>query len=51
MTEAEATGDRFARARLIDGWDQNRLAGATAVVAGVGALGNEVAKNLALDRT
>jgi molybdopterin-synthase adenylyltransferase len=40
--------DRFTRARLIAGWDQQRLAAATAVVAGVGALGNEVAKNLAL---
>jgi molybdopterin-synthase adenylyltransferase len=40
--------DRFARSRLIEGWDQDRLAAATAVVAGVGALGNEVAKNLAL---
>ncbi|QXJ20202.1 ThiF family adenylyltransferase [Actinomadura graeca] len=36
------------RQRLLPGWDQDRLAAATAVVAGVGALGNEVAKNLAL---
>ncbi len=42
------TEERYARHRLIPGWDQSRLAGATAVVAGVGALGNEVAKNLAL---
>lgn len=40
--------DRFARARLVQGWDQERLAAATAVVVGVGALGNEAAKNLAL---
>jgi molybdopterin/thiamine biosynthesis adenylyltransferase len=40
--------DRYARHRLIPQWDQTRLAGATAVVVGVGALGNEVAKNLAL---
>jgi len=40
--------DRFARARLIAGWDTERLAAVTAVIAGVGALGNEVAKNLAL---
>src|ERR1700678_4309127 len=40
--------DRFARQRVIEGWDQDRLAAATAVVVGVGALGNEVAKNLAL---
>jgi molybdopterin/thiamine biosynthesis adenylyltransferase len=48
MTTAAADADRFARARLIAGWDPGRLAAATAVVAGVGALGNEVAKNLAL---
>jgi molybdopterin/thiamine biosynthesis adenylyltransferase len=40
--------DRFSRQRLIDGWNQDVLAQATIVVAGVGALGNEVAKNLAL---
>lgn len=40
--------DRFARARLIPDWDPELLATRTAVVAGVGALGNEVAKNLAL---
>lgn len=43
-----ADSDRFARARLVEGWDTERLAAATAVVAGVGALGNELAKNLAL---
>lgn len=40
--------DRYARHRLIPGWDQDRLAAASAVVIGTGALGNEVAKNLAL---
>ncbi|WP_433372127.1 HesA/MoeB/ThiF family protein [Actinoplanes sp. CA-142083] len=40
--------DRHDRQRLMPGWDQARIAGATAVVAGVGALGNEVAKNLGL---
>lgn len=40
--------DRFARQRLVPGWEQGRLSAATVVVAGVGALGNEVAKNLAL---
>jgi hypothetical protein len=40
--------DRFARQRIIPGWDQGRLASATVVIIGVGALGNEVAKNLAL---
>jgi molybdopterin-synthase adenylyltransferase len=43
--------DRFARQRIIPGWDQGRLAAATVIVAGVGALGNEVAKNLALAGT
>lgn len=40
--------DRYARQRLIPGWDQNRLAAASVLVAGAGALGNEVLKNLAL---
>ena len=40
--------DRFARQRIIPGWDQPKLAAATVVILGVGALGNEVAKNLAL---
>jgi molybdopterin-synthase adenylyltransferase len=43
--------DRFARQRIIPGWDQGRLGSATVVVIGVGALGNEVAKNLALAGT
>lgn len=51
MTDRKAVSasvDRFARSRLIEDWDQDRLAAATAVIAGIGALGNEVAKNLAL---
>jgi adenylyltransferase/sulfurtransferase len=40
--------DRFARHRAIDWWDQDRLCRATVVLAGCGALGNEVGKNLAL---
>ncbi len=40
--------DRFDRHRLVPGWDQDRLRTATAVVIGVGALGNEVARLLAL---
>lgn len=49
MTTVHAeTPDRHDRARLIDDWDPERLAAATAVIVGVGALGNEVAKNLAL---
>lgn len=48
MTADLVDTDRYARQRLIPRWDQARLAAATAVVIGVGALGNEVAKNLAL---
>lgn len=40
--------ERHDRQRLIPEWDQDRIARATAVIAGVGALGNEVAKNLGL---
>ncbi len=40
--------DRYARLRLIPWWDQKRLEASTVLVAGVGALGNEIAKNLAL---
>jgi hypothetical protein len=40
--------DRYMRQRIIPGWDQCRLAEATVAVAGIGALGNEVAKDLAL---
>lgn len=40
--------DRYSRQRLIAGWDQEKLAHARVLVAGAGALGNEVLKNLAL---
>lgn len=40
--------DPFARQRIVEDWQQGLLTGATVVVIGVGALGNEVAKNLAL---
>ncbi len=43
-----AADDRFARFRLIGWWDQERLARAKVLLIGVGALGNEVLKNLAL---
>jgi len=49
--DAGGDSDRFARQRIIPGWDQRRLAAATVVLIGVGALGNEVAKNLALAGT
>jgi molybdopterin/thiamine biosynthesis adenylyltransferase len=40
--------DRYARQQQIEWWDQARLRKAHVLVAGVGALGNEVLKNLAL---
>ncbi len=40
--------DRYDRQRRIAWWDQQRLAQAHVIVAGVGALGNEVLKSLAL---
>jgi len=39
---------RYDRHHLIDWWDQKRLKAARVLVAGAGALGNEVLKNLAL---
>ncbi|HEY9207221.1 MAG TPA: HesA/MoeB/ThiF family protein [Candidatus Methanoperedens sp.] len=39
--------DRYSRQRLISWWDQESLASASVMVVGIGALGNEVAKNLA----
>ena len=43
-----AENDRFHRFRLIGWWDQQRLFRAKVLVIGAGALGNEIAKNLAL---
>lgn len=40
--------DRFARFRLIQWWDQRLLENARVLVAGAGAIGNELIKNLAL---
>jgi adenylyltransferase/sulfurtransferase len=45
---AAAGEDRFARFKLIGWWDQARLGAARVLVAGAGALGNEIVKNLAL---
>lgn len=39
---------RFARFERVEWWDQARMRGAKVLVAGAGALGNEVIKNLAL---
>lgn len=44
----ELLEDRYSRQRLIPSWDQEKLARASVLVAGAGALGNEVLKNLAL---
>ncbi len=43
-----AATDRYARQRLVAWWDQKRVGDAQVLVAGAGALGNEVLKNLAL---
>ncbi len=40
--------DRYSRLRAIEWWDQARLQQTRVLVAGAGALGNEVLKNLAL---
>jgi len=40
--------DRYARFRLIDWWDQDKLRRANVLVVGAGALGNEILKNLVL---
>ncbi len=40
--------NRYARHTLISGWDQDLLAAATVVIVGVGALGNEAARILAM---
>lgn len=45
---APPADDRYARQRLLPWWDQDRLARSRVVVAGAGAVGNEVLKLLAL---
>ncbi|HEY6349144.1 MAG TPA: ThiF family adenylyltransferase [Candidatus Angelobacter sp.] len=44
----ELLEDRYSRQRLIASWDQDKVAKARILVAGAGALGNEVLKNVAL---
>src|SRR5436305_15252849 len=46
--DPDGTEDRFARFRLIGWWDQQRLSRAKVLLIGVGAIGNEILKNLAL---
>lgn len=48
MSLTEPSEDRYARHRLMDWWDQEKLADARVLVAGAGAIGNEVVKLLAL---
>jgi len=43
-----APEDRYHRQRLIEGWEQERIAEARVLVVGAGALGNEILKLLAL---
>lgn len=44
----EISDDRYSRLELIPWWDQKILSGAKIFVAGCGALGNEIVKNLAM---
>jgi adenylyltransferase/sulfurtransferase len=44
----ELSESRYDRQERVSWWDQSRLARATVLVVGAGALGNEVVKNLAL---
>lgn len=46
--DLDAESDRFARFKLISWWDQAKLADAKVLLVGVGAIGNEILKNLAL---
>jgi adenylyltransferase/sulfurtransferase len=48
MDLLEETNSRYHRQELITWWDQSKLLSARVLVVGAGALGNEVAKNLAL---
>ncbi len=44
----ETEDGRFSRLELIGWWDQKRLAASKVVLIGIGAIGNEILKNLAL---
>lgn len=48
VVRVDAGEGRFHRHGLIKWWDQERLSRSTALVLGVGALGNEIVKNLCL---
>ncbi|HMS34689.1 MAG TPA: ThiF family adenylyltransferase, partial [Ignavibacteria bacterium] len=46
--DLDITDDRYSRLELITWWDQDILKNAKILVAGCGALGNEIVKNLAM---
>lgn len=48
ISSSQLQEDRFSRLRMIPWWDQAKLSAAKVLVVGVGALGNEILKNLAL---
>lgn len=48
MSVLDMTEGRYDRQQLITWWDQSRLQRSRVLVVGAGALGNEIAKNLAL---
>ena len=48
LEESSIDEDKYDRQKRIAGWDQSKIAKATVMIIGVGATGNEVAKNLAL---
>ena len=48
LGEEDLNEDKYDRQKRIAGWDQNKISNATVMIIGVGATGNEVAKNLSL---
>jgi len=48
LGEEDLNEDKYDRQKRIAGWDQNKISNATVMIIGVGATGNEVAKNLCL---